>query len=361
MKTKFFNANIVTCNENFDVLNNGTLVVNDNVIEFVGDVYQGTCDREIDCHGNILMPGLINAHCHTECRNKNDSYSNSYTSYSQMMKSGITCVVDLNTDALSTAKAMRDTNIRGVVGIKYTSVLDVENIIEQIRNCQNINYVLFIDNVFDLTEEDYGNCLKLCKQYDMPFTVHASETLYEVGECDKEFGLTPIELLENYGMFDIPCIVSKATNVDKEEMQILSNYNVSIATTPTADLASGNGIAPICAFNSNDINVCIGSDSTSVKYDILNEMNMLSNLQKGIMHNPNAIENNKVIKYATVNSAKAYNISKTGVLKNGYFGDIILLQASDRSDDILDQIVNYLTKSDVLMTMVNGQILYENL
>ena len=61
MKIKFENANIVTCNNNFDIVK-GDLVVCDGIIESVGANIQGDFDRVINCNDGILLPGLINCY-----------------------------------------------------------------------------------------------------------------------------------------------------------------------------------------------------------------------------------------------------------------------------------------------------------
>ena len=41
------------------------LSVCDRVISYIGaERPEGDFDREIDCHANLLMPGLYNTHCH---------------------------------------------------------------------------------------------------------------------------------------------------------------------------------------------------------------------------------------------------------------------------------------------------------
>ena len=75
MNIRFYNARILTM-ENADILN-GELWVQGDRILYVGDgtdteaVYEqlqlGSIlwDREIDCEGNLLMPGFKDAHTHS--------------------------------------------------------------------------------------------------------------------------------------------------------------------------------------------------------------------------------------------------------------------------------------------------------
>ena len=64
MITLFKNARILTMESTEIVF--GELAVENNKIIFIGDLYKGDVpDRVIDCEGNLLMPGLKNAHAHT--------------------------------------------------------------------------------------------------------------------------------------------------------------------------------------------------------------------------------------------------------------------------------------------------------
>jgi 5-methylthioadenosine/S-adenosylhomocysteine deaminase len=267
-----------------------------------------------------------------------------------MIRCGITTVVDLNKDYVATLKAMTDTGIRGVVGVGYDNSNNLDEIIERLKDT---NKVVYAHNMYESSEEDFANYLQACKKYNVPFVTNASETLFEVGECDNEYGMTPIELLENYGMFDIPCVVAGASQVDKEEMQILSNYGVNIVTVPSKDLITGHGVAPIVAYNKNNINVCLGVDAISKNSDIFREMNLLISLQKGIMHKIDAIDNMYSISASTINSAKSYNLNKIGVLQKGNFADIILIQIGDICK--ISDIIYYTNPSHVLLTMIDGK------
>ena len=63
MITVFRDAWIVTQNAKREVLK-GDLVVDGERIVSVGPKYNGTADEEIDCAGDVLIPGLINTHTH---------------------------------------------------------------------------------------------------------------------------------------------------------------------------------------------------------------------------------------------------------------------------------------------------------
>ena len=65
MRIRFYNAGILTMES--DKVIKGELWTCDDKIEYIGDSKPSdrSFDREIDCKGNILMPGLKNAHTHS--------------------------------------------------------------------------------------------------------------------------------------------------------------------------------------------------------------------------------------------------------------------------------------------------------
>lgn len=382
MKIKFVNSKIFTNNDTRDILVDSIIIVSNNEIEYIGKDIDVEVDQVIDCKGNLLMPGLVNACTHTQfstidmadiqsdidldtayekCAiySSNEIYNIATSRYQEMIRNGITTVVDLNKDFVTTATAMKDSGIRGVVGVGYDNTDSLEDDISKLIG-RDVGIVAYARNMYNATEEDFARYLSICKKYNIPFVTNASETLYDVGECDNEYGMTPIELLENYGMFDISCVVAGATQVDKEEMQILSNYDVNVVSLPSKDLMTGYGIAPIFAYKRNNINVSLGSDCVGNNADIFREMNLLVALQKGVMHKIDCIDSEYSVSCATSNSAKTYNINKIGVLQKGYFADIILVQV-DNTCNICDAIVYRANPSNVLLTMIGGKIQYSNI
>ena len=73
MNIRFYNAKILTMEENREIFE-GEVHIQDEKILYVGENQDGAgskmaggqvWDREIDCKGNLLMPGFKDAHTHS--------------------------------------------------------------------------------------------------------------------------------------------------------------------------------------------------------------------------------------------------------------------------------------------------------
>ena len=64
-KTLLYNCRALLMDEAGTLLENAFVAVEGETISSVGTQRpQGEFDQEIDCKGNVLMPGLVNAHTH---------------------------------------------------------------------------------------------------------------------------------------------------------------------------------------------------------------------------------------------------------------------------------------------------------
>ena len=68
MKILIRNALLVTMNDQNDIIDKGSLVIDGNRLAYVGPAEwtpEGPFDRTIEADRMIAMPGMINAHCHS--------------------------------------------------------------------------------------------------------------------------------------------------------------------------------------------------------------------------------------------------------------------------------------------------------
>ena len=235
----------------------------------------------------IIMPGLINTHCHlamtlfrgygenSNFRNwwvdymrpleakleKDDCYYGATLGIMELLKNGVTTVADFYLNYEETAKAVVDTGIRaniGVGAITGQEVLSQEYLSEEIKKISIsplIKPILYAHSLYSCDESQFAELNKFAKTHNLVKSTHVSETLFEVGNIYNKSGLTPIALLENFGFFDSPCLLAHCVHCDKDDIEIMKNYDITVATNPSSNLILGSGIAPLYSFIKNNINV----------------------------------------------------------------------------------------------------------
>ena len=149
-------------------------------------------------------------------------------------------------------------------------------------------------------------------------------------------------------------------------MDILKAHGVSVIHNPTSNLKLGSGFAPLRRMLDKGINVTLGTDGTASNNNLnmFEEMHLAEIMHDGYHNDPTLISTSEVLDMATVNGAKLQGRGDTGVLAVGKKADIIALDLSKPhlypNFDTAALLTCSAQAGDVCMTMVDGNILYEN-
>ena len=146
----------------------------------------------------------------------------------------------------------------------------------------------------------------------------------------------------------------------------MKENKISVITNPASNLKLASGIAPIECYLKNDIQIAIGTDgaASNNSLSMWKEMFLVSSLAKVKEKDAEAASANEILKMATCNGASVMQRENTGILKEGAYADCIMIDLQRPNMQPVHNIMNNLVysadKSDVIMTMVRGSILYEN-
>ena len=127
-----------------------------------------------------------------------------------------------------------------------------------------------------------------------------------------------------------------------------------------------SGIAPIAEFVKNKIPVAIGTDgaASNNSLDMFKEMFLTSTLGKVVQKDASAIDSLKVLYFATAGGAHAIGLDEADDIAKGKLADLIVIDLKQPNmqpqNNIAKNLVYSGSKSNVLLTMIDGEILYEN-
>ena len=206
----------------------------------------------------------------------------------------------------------------------------------------------------------------LCREKGGRMHIHLAETAREQRECIERYGKTPTEWFESLGTFDSPTAAAHCVAVTERDMDILKAHGVSVIHNPTSNLKLGSGFAPIRQMMDKGINVTLGTDGTASNNNLnmFEEMHLAEIMHDGYHNDPTLISTQEVLDMATGNGAKLQGRDDTGVLAVGKKADIIAIDLSKPhlypNFDTPALLTCSAQAGDVCMTMVDGNILYEN-
>ena len=408
MNIRFYNARILTMEEDKDIFEGELWVENERIV-FVGNAsdleryYQNnekSCviwDQEIDCNRNLLMPGFKNAHTHSGMTvlrsyaddmplqnwlfdqvfpiegklNGEDVFHLTQLAILEYLTSGITAIFDMYLTPFTIADACTDLGMRCVqVGSINRFGPDLSVIEKEFIELNHYgplsSYILGFHAEYTCSKELLESISELAHKYRAPVFTHNSETQLEVDECVQRYGMTPTKLMDTLGLYDFGGGGYHCVHMTEEDLQIFKDKNLYVVTNPGSNTKLASGIAPITKMIEKGIPVAIGTDGPASNncLDMFREMFLVTGLAKLREKDAAVVSADKVLKMATVNGALAMGLKESDVLAGGKLADIIMIDLTQPNmqpiHNIKKNIVYSGSKQNVKMTMIHGKILYRD-
>ena len=407
MNIRLYNARILTMEEGQDLFSGEVWIQGDRII-YIGneaspdEIYDGLpgrCiiwDREIDCMGNLLMPGFKNAHTHSgmtllrsyaddlpldkwlnhkifpvEAKmTAEDIRDLSKLAILEYLTSGVTAAFDMYLTPESIAQAFDDMGMRcvqvGAVNNFSQSPEMVEEMYQKLNHAGPLqSYMIGFHAEYTSSKELLEEIVKIAHKYKAPVFTHLAETEKEVAQCRERYGKTPMAFLDSLGMFDYGGGGYHCVHMTPEDIAIMKEKGLYAVTNPGSNAKLASGMAPIADFLKAGVKVAIGTDGPASNncLDMFREMFLVTGLAKIKEKDASAVDAMEVLKMATVNGAHAMGLKDADVLKTGKLADIIMIDLNQPNMRPLHNIPKNLvysgSKQNVIMTMVGGKILYE--
>ena len=206
------------------------------------------------------------------------------------------------------------------------------------------------------------------KRGSSPFSVHGESVRRGFLEIPPWLptGVSPVRYALNWGAFESPNVLAvHCVHTDEEDVRKLKEYNVAIAVCPRCNAQLGMGVAPVDEFMRAGLRVGIGTDSPAAtdSTDMLSEMRLGMLIQRAV-NVGRFLDSESMLEMATIGGARALKLDdEIGSLEIGKRADVIAVDLSSSqqspSTNPVSAMVNTCTSADVLMTMVDGNMLYE--
>ena len=397
------NGFLITADQN-NTRTSGCVQIKDGIIVYAGDEKNAPdfdAGRIIDAQGGIVAPGFVDTHTHVpmnlfrgyaddmplmdwlqkkiwpaEAKLTSEAvYNGSMLAIAELIMGGVTCFSDMYSDMDMIAKAADDAGIRALIA---SAVIDIdgngdkrlenaEAFFETVKAYKRVDAAIGPHAEYTVSPAMLEKVRDLAKTYGKRIHIHVSETIGEHKECIERHGKTPIKLLHSLGVLDMPTMAAHCVWIDDGDMAVMAEKNVSVMSCPGSNLKLGSGIARVSKMLEYGINVSCATDGAASNNNLsmMEEMTLLALLQKGVNEDAALIPAATAFRTATINGAKALGMDGfTGSIEAGKQADIIIIDTKGirycPRTNLLNHLVYSGSDADVVLTMVGGDILYEN-
>ena len=410
MDTLIANATVVTMNEKMDVLFGAYLGITDGKITYLekkppeeqpGKIVDGT--------GMVVMPGFVNCHTHlatTPLRTAMDDAPRAQALEQQLqleakmdrrtakaaallgiaecLRFGVTSVSDLYYYPDATAEAAAESGIKANIALSAYRFIDAQEEFDFDRDEQCLESCRVAEKWHGHDEgriridagiyAEYTSNYKLWEgltawalEKGLGMQLHLAETAREAEECLDRTGLGPAELLNSHGVFSVPTTAAGCAGLTEEERSLLGKKKVSAVVTPIATAKAGLPVTDIPQCVKAGMNVALGTGGAVEcgNLDMFEVMRQTALEQRRLGGDGDKLPGAAALMMATACGARAQGRSETtGMLKIGMDADLILVDFSAPHlipcHDVMNALVFSAKGGDVAMTMVRGNILYQN-
>ena len=365
MKTLFEHCRILTMDEAFTEYEDGWLLAQDGLITALGEgPFTGACDERVDGEGGILMPGMVNLHCHAsmvpfrtmgddcpdrlkrflfplenEAMTPELAYLGARAGMAEMLLAGVTTFVDMYYFEDAIARACVEMGMRGylgetVIGQRSPDAAGEE---EGLRLCEAmlqkwrghplVRPIVAPHGTTTVSAEGLCACHRLAEAYGTLMTLHAAEMDDEMSQFVAR-GTTPIAFLRDLGCVDGRLLAAHCTHLSAEDTAILAEGGARVAHCPGSNLKAGKGVCPVRDLEAAGVTWGLGTDgpSSGNTLSLFDQMRLCPMLQKTKYHDRSLMPARRVVLAATRGGAEALNAgAEFGALKLGLRADAVLV------------------------------------
>ena len=341
-------------------------------------------DGVVDLGDVLLMPGLVNTHCHLELTamrgflegvgfrewllrltaarrgvlTQEMMLDAARLGVEEGLQYGITTFADTG-DSGAGFDAML---ARGVRGICYREVFGPEpaqcdEAIEALahkvagmlaRTTSLVEVGVSPHAPYSVSDDLFRATAALARTEQLPLAVHIAESALEtrlVVHADDLFadGLrargiavvprarSPIALLESLGVLDTDALLIHCVHIDERDVDSIVRHDCAVAHCPASNAKLGHGIAPVAELLAAAVRVGLGSDSmaSNNRMDVLGEARLAALLVGARAGRTDTLLAERALRLATIDGARALGLdAEIGTLDVGKAADFAAFPCS---------------------------------
>lgn len=365
------NATLLPCTPDMPVVANGWVRIDGQTITATGSGPAPATDgaETIDCGGDIVMPGMVNPHCHmamTLFRGLGEDVDDRLYRYVlplerkfvtremvragtalaalELIQAGVTTVADMYYFETEVGRVVDQAGIRGVVG---QTIADFDPPDHKDIDC---GFALTEELVAEFAGHDrviasiaphapYSTDVAVMNRVsrwaddhpDVPVQIHLAEMDSEMEWCAKHHGIRPVEVVEKAGLLRPGLICAHCLHVNASDIEKMAHARVCVAHNARSNAKAGRGIAPVEAMRAAGIPVGVATDGpmSGNTLDLFAQFGPVSMFQKLAGHSRKPMPAVEVIRMATIEGARVLGMdARIGSLEPGKQADLVRIDLS---------------------------------
>ena len=290
------------------------------------------------------------------------------------IKSGVTTICDVleapnagRGILAREASLVKDLGLRAVFSTEASERLGADKALELLR--ENIEFaqahrddsqiwgMLSIHTTFTCGPSYINQAVALARDNKIDFHMHLSESDYEPGLCEAEYGMRPTELYDKLGALGPHIVASQGVSLQDHEIEILRRNGCRLVHMPLSNCEVGGGFAPAPKLLAAGVKVGLGTDGYI--NDFFEVMRGAFLMHKSAGKNSSVMPAHLVFEMATSLGAEVLGRNDLGKLKPGYCADFSVID--DRfptqltAQNFYDQLVVFGRSEYVRDVYVGGQ------
>lgn len=406
---------LITVNPEFKIYRSGAVLINGNRILDVGSTDDVVARTKIpytvlDASGKIIAPGLVSAHNHLgytlfrgraedvgakptpslflpmkQIIQKNDRRIFSALGATELLRGGVTTVLEMEEDANIVAPFLQELGLRAGLAI-MTNDVDIPKLMQgetvfdrKMRQEQVHQTIDLIENwhhaadqrltafvaanmALSCSPELLKDLRVLADQYSVGLTYHIGLGAYEVDLIQKLHACRPFEFAKKVGFLNKDVILAHCHYMNDEDRILLAESSASVVHCPVLNSLRAAS-ASVRELLQKNIPIALGLDNYFADYyDVMRACIAVARVKS---QDATYLSAREVFRFATIEAAKAMHLDhEIGSLEVGKKADIQLINIRKLGicpvTDPISTLVYHAHAQDVDTVFVDGKLLVAN-